>query len=51
MVAQLAIAMMIYNLIRSSQDSDVVVVHQPYHRVHYRHDYHKNYDEDEWFGR
>jgi len=49
-VAQLAIAMMIYNLIRSSQDSDVMVVHQPYHRVHYRHDY-PEIDEDEWFGR
>lgn len=52
MVAQLAIAIMIYNLIRSSQNSDVVIVHQPYPHTHYnyRHNYHHD-DEDEWFGR
>lgn len=50
MVAQLAIAIMFYNLIKSSQNSDVVVVHQPYHAAHYRHSYPDNV-EDEWFGR
>ncbi|CAL1686897.1 unnamed protein product [Lasius platythorax] len=51
MVAQLAIAIMIYNLIKSTQNSEVVVVHQK-HQAHYYHGY--NYpkdDEDEWFGR
>lgn len=51
MVAQLAIAIMIYNLIRSSQNSDVVVVHKPYYQTHYRHKYPLDNDEDEWFGR
>lgn len=47
MVAQLAIAIMIYNYIRSTQHSEVV--------VHQKHSYHgHNYpkdNEDEWFGR
>jgi len=51
MVAQLAIAIMIYNLIRSSQNSDVVVVHRPHHHAHHYHGYPDNFDEDEWFGR
>ncbi|XP_011869990.1 PREDICTED: uncharacterized protein LOC105563211 [Vollenhovia emeryi] len=51
MVAQLAIAIMIYNLIRSSQNSDVVVIRQPYHPAHYRHSHSNNDEEDEWFGR
>ncbi|XP_025992125.1 uncharacterized protein LOC105194226 [Solenopsis invicta] len=50
MVAQLAIAIMIYNLIKSSQNSDVVVVHQPHYHKHYSHGYPDNV-EDEWFGR
>ncbi|XP_011643640.1 uncharacterized protein LOC105431257 [Pogonomyrmex barbatus] len=51
-VAQLAIAIMIYNLIQSSQNSEVVVIHQPHHHAHYYHNYpDKNDDEDEWFGR
>ncbi|KAM0729557.1 hypothetical protein ACS0PU_003434 [Formica fusca] len=53
MVAQLAIAIMIYNLIKSTQNSEVVVVHQKHH--YQGHNYHgHNYpkdDEDEWFGR
>lgn len=52
MVAQLAIAIMIYNLIRSAQNSEVVVIHQKKHQTHYYPNY--NYlkdDEDEWFGR
>ncbi|XP_014472150.1 PREDICTED: uncharacterized protein LOC106743128 [Dinoponera quadriceps] len=49
MVAQLAIAIMIYNLIKSTENTDVVVVHQPHH-AHYHHNYHPD-DEDEWFGR
>ncbi|KAL0133908.1 hypothetical protein PUN28_001093 [Cardiocondyla obscurior] len=50
MVAQLAIAIMFYNLIKSTQNSDVVVVHRPYYNKHYRHGYPDNV-EDEWFGR
>ncbi|EFN77547.1 uncharacterized protein LOC105189589 [Harpegnathos saltator] len=51
MVAQLAIAMMIYNLIKNAENSNVVVVHQPQqHHAHYYHSYHPD-DEDEWFGR
>lgn len=50
MVAQLAIAIMIYNLIKSSQDSEVVVIHKPYHHIHYRHGFPDDI-EDEWFGR
>ncbi|XP_025271296.1 uncharacterized protein LOC112639956 [Camponotus floridanus] len=52
MVAQLAIAIMIYNLIRNAQNSEVVVIHKKKHPAHYHHNY--NYqkdDEDEWFGR
>ncbi|KAG5329799.1 MBN protein, partial [Acromyrmex charruanus] len=48
MVAQLAIAIMIYNLIKSSQDSEIVVVHKPYHHIHYRHGFPDDI-EDEWF--
>lgn len=50
MVAQLAIAIMFYNLIRSTENADVVVVRQPQHHAHYYHGYHPD-DEDEWFGR
>lgn len=50
MVAQLAIAIMFYNLIKSTGNSDVVVVHQPQHLAHHYHRYHPD-DEDEWFGR
>ncbi|KYM98664.1 hypothetical protein ALC62_10632 [Cyphomyrmex costatus] len=50
MVAQLAIAIMIYNLIKSSQDSEVVVIHKPYRHIHYRNGYPDDV-EDEWFGR
>lgn len=51
MVAQLAIAIMIYNLIRSAQNSEVVVrVHQKKHQAHHYQNYPKD-DEDEWFGR
>ncbi|KAH0946749.1 hypothetical protein HN011_006476 [Eciton burchellii] len=50
MVAQLAIAMMIYNLIKSTQNEEVIVVHR--HHMHYHHKYHyPQDDEDEWFGR
>ncbi|XP_032683650.1 uncharacterized protein LOC116849998 [Odontomachus brunneus] len=48
MVAQLAIAIMFYNLIRSTENADVVVVRQPQHHAHYYHSYHPD-DEDEWF--
>ncbi|XP_072748957.1 uncharacterized protein [Anoplolepis gracilipes] len=51
MVAQLAIVLMIYNLIKSTQNSEVVVIHQQ-HPAHYYHGH--NYpkdDEDDWFGR
>lgn len=52
MVAQLAIAVMIYNLIKSTQNSEVVVIHQKHHQGHYSHgpNYPKD-DEDEWFGK
>lgn len=51
MVAQLAIAIMFYNLLKSTEDAEkVVVVHQPQHHAHYYHSYHPD-DEDEWFGR
>ncbi|KAL6443746.1 hypothetical protein ACFW04_001674 [Cataglyphis niger] len=55
MVAQLAIAIMIYNLIKSkiTQNSEVVVIHhQKHHQGHYSHgsNYPKD-DEDEWFGK
>ncbi|XP_011701987.1 PREDICTED: uncharacterized protein LOC105458404 [Wasmannia auropunctata] len=52
MVAQLAIAIMIYNFIKSStENSEVVVIRQPYHHIHYRHGYPDKHEEDEWFGR
>lgn len=52
MVAQLAIALMIYNLIKSTQNEEVMVVHQPQHHKHYYHSYQYPHDnEDEWFGR
>ncbi|XP_020281367.1 uncharacterized protein LOC109853552 [Pseudomyrmex gracilis] len=54
MVAQLAIAIMIYNLIKSTSNQEVVVVHQPQHHAHYYHKDNYYYPEDEeheWFGR
>ncbi|RLU27602.1 hypothetical protein DMN91_001406 [Ooceraea biroi] len=52
MVAQLAIAIMIYNFIKSTQTEEVVVIRQPQHHMHYYHNYHYPHDdEDEWFGR
>ncbi|XP_012230869.1 uncharacterized protein [Linepithema humile] len=50
MVAQLAIAIMIYNLIKSTQ-SEEVVVYQPHHHKHFYHNSHYHDNEDEWFGR
>ncbi|XP_012522302.1 uncharacterized protein LOC105828493 [Monomorium pharaonis] len=50
MVAHLAIAILIYNFIKSLQKPDVVVVHQPNYHKHYSEGYPDNV-EDEWFGR
>lgn len=50
MVAQLAIAIMFYNLIKSTQNEEVIV-YQPHHHKHFYHNSHYPDDEDEWFGR
>ncbi|XP_050466627.1 uncharacterized protein LOC126859389 [Cataglyphis hispanica] len=52
MVAQLAIAIMIYNLIKSTEStSEVVVIHQKHHQHYFHGSNYPKDDEDEWFGK
>ncbi|XP_029176271.1 uncharacterized protein LOC114944507 [Nylanderia fulva] len=50
MVAKLAIVLMIYNYIRSTQHSEVVV-HKKLHHYRGQNNYPIKDEEDEWFGR
>ncbi|XP_017884384.1 uncharacterized protein LOC108627586 [Ceratina calcarata] len=52
-VGKLAIAVLLFNLLKNSQKSEVVLVHKPeYHYNHYYDTYHEPEDDDEgWVGR
>ncbi|KAG7210023.1 hypothetical protein KM043_011603 [Ampulex compressa] len=50
-MAKLAMLMMLYNALRSSQTSEVVYVHQTQHHQHYYNEFHQPEDYDQgWFG-
>ncbi|XP_017761515.1 PREDICTED: uncharacterized protein LOC108551766 [Eufriesea mexicana] len=51
-VGKIALAVMLYNALRNSQKSEVVVIHKPEYHEHYYHAYHGHGDEDgDWWGR
>ncbi|OAD54293.1 Protein lethal(3)malignant blood neoplasm 1 [Eufriesea mexicana] len=45
-VGKIALAVMLYNALRNSQKSEVVVIHKPEYHEHYYHAYHGHGDED-----
>lgn len=51
-VGKMALLIILYNMIKNSQKSEVVLVHKPEYHDHY---YHSNYqpedDDQGWFGR
>ncbi|CAL7932915.1 unnamed protein product [Xylocopa violacea] len=52
LVGKLALAVMLYNTLKSSQKTEVVLIHKPEYHEHYYHSYHQPEDDDEgWFGR
>ncbi|XP_076652810.1 uncharacterized protein LOC143359029 [Halictus rubicundus] len=46
-VGKLALLMILYNMLKNSQTSEVVVVHKPEYHEHYYHSYHQPEDDDE----
>lgn len=43
---------MLYNALRNSQKSEVVLIHKPEYHDHYYHTYHELEDDDkDWWGR
>ncbi|XP_033336330.1 uncharacterized protein LOC117226277 [Megalopta genalis] len=51
-VGKLAMLIILYNVLKNSQRSEVVVVHKPEYHEHYYHSYHQPEDDDEgWLGR
>ncbi|XP_078035304.1 uncharacterized protein LOC144469195 [Augochlora pura] len=51
-VGKLAMLIILYNALKNSQRSEVVVVHKPEYHEHYYHSYHQPEDDDEgWLGR
>ncbi|CAK9798766.1 hypothetical protein ANTPLA_LOCUS1763 [Anthophora plagiata] len=51
LIGKIALAVMLYSALKSSQKSEVVVVHKPEYHEHYYNSYHQPEDDDEgWWG-
>lgn len=51
-VGKIALLVILFNIFRKSQRSEVVLVHKPEYHEHYYHTYHQPEDDDEgWLGR
>ncbi|XP_012249133.1 uncharacterized protein LOC105682026 [Bombus impatiens] len=51
-IGKIALAIMLYNALRNSQKSEVVLIHKPEYHDHYYHTYHELEDDDkDWWGR